>query len=387
MAYRKIGAIVDSYDWSSEPNVAANIAAQENIHVITITVTESGYYLLDNGQLDVTAAPVVEGICHGTGDCIYTYLRSALHARRQRQGKAITILSCDNLPDNGRQLHAGFTQFLLACDDAELLSWMEKNTAFPNTMVDRITPKIDSEHAIEVQKKFAENDQLTVMSEDFIQWVIEDNYHQPFPPLALVGAEIVNDIEPYKKAKIRILNGAHTIVAYFAALRGYQTYDEAMRDTDLEALFLGYELEEAVPSIGDSPIDLRAYTDTVKKRFSNANIADATVRICSDGASKFSTFILPILKERYENRQSPYYCIQGVASWYVFMRHVNTGSIHVDYNDVKWDSLVPLLDEGAEVAFAECEWIWGDLPVNYPLFIRDLLQAIRVISTQYPLNT
>lgn len=380
--YQQIGSIIATYDWTSKPDTAAEIAADEHIHLITITVTESGYYLLENNQLDASAPAVVAGL-EGQGSCIYTYLRAALNARRVAGGEPITVLCCDNLRDNGHLLQFGFKQFLLAANDYDLLTWIDKNVTFPCCMVDRITPRVDSKHAEDVQQTFGVNDQLTVMSEPFIQWVIEDNFAGLKPPLERVGVQFVEDVVPYEDAKIRLLNAGHTIIAYLAALKGYEVYDQGMADSELSRLFFNYESSEAIPAITDSPIDLYAYLDIIKERFSNAYIGDSVARICADGVSKFPIFVLPTIRGCYAQGIAPTYALQGIASWYVFMRLYEKGQIPFDYIEPKWDFVEPFLKPGCEYLFAENPELWGDVPEKYPQFVNQLCDAIDVMQLRF----
>jgi len=320
--YQEINAILATYDWANNPAAAANIVANDSVHLVTMTVTESGYYLLDNGQLDR----------------IYTYLRAALNSRRENNGKAITLLCCDNLRHNGQYLKSGFEQFLKACDDHVLLSWIDDNVSFPSCMV----------------------------------------------ALERVGVSIVDDVEAYEDAKIRILNAGHTIVAYLAALRGYSTYDEAIVDAELDELFSGFQSAEVIPAIPNSPIDLNAYSQTVKLRFSNKNISDSIARICADGVSKFSLFILVTLQGSYQRGVVPHHALKGIAAWYVFMCHVVKGSIAFDYIEPKWDDVQQYLSPKGEQSFVQSEMIWGSLPKDYPEFSQQLLDAIASTKARFP---
>lgn len=383
VAYEEIGSIFASYDWSKDKLQAAQVAAEDNIQIISMTVTEGGYYLFDDNTLDLSAEPIKQGL-KGEGDCIYTYLRAALTIRKENGGKPVTLLSCDNLLHNGKKLKAGFEQFLSACDDNDLLAWVKQNTTFPSSMVDRITPRMEEEHSIDVQEKFGVNDKLTIMSESFIQWVIEDDFAGEKPALGLVGADIVSNVTPYEDAKIRILNGGHTVVAYLAALKSYETFDQGMGDSEINELLSGYHTNEVLPTVGETPVDLHKYKDVTKSRFSNKNIADAVARICADGASKFPIFILVTLESAYAQGIMPESALKGVASWYVFMRHVAKGKIGFSYVEPKWESLLPLLSEGQEKAFAESAMLWGELPKNHPKFTEQLLEAIHVMNERFP---
>ncbi|EGG94109.1 Mannitol-1-phosphate/altronate dehydrogenase [gamma proteobacterium IMCC1989] len=382
-SFREIGSILTTYDWSVDQLVAANIVGSEYVHMITLTVSESGYYLFDDGALDLNSPPIKEGVHHGSGSSIYTYLRAALTVRRDLGGAPITVLSCDNLRHNGDKLKSGFEQFLRACSDDALLAWVAVNVTFPNCMVDRITPRMEPSHALEVREKFNVDDQLTVMSESFVQWVIEDKFAGKRPPLELVGVEVVKDIEPYEEAKIRILNGAHTVVAYLAALKSYETFDAAIRDPELYELLSGYQLKEVIPTMDNSPIDLVKYSEVVKQRFLNKNIADSIARICADGVSKFSIFILITLKNTYAKGIVPHNVIRGVASWYVFMQHVDKQKIPFFYGEPKWEFIQPLLELGCAVKFSESSILWGDLPIKHPEFVFSLVDEINNISDRF----
>lgn len=382
--YLEIGSILSSYDWTVDPEGAASVASNDAIHMITMTVTESGYYLFEDGSLDLSSPHIIEGL-KGKGSCIYTYLRAALNLRREREGGLITLLSCDNLRDNGKKLKSGFQQFLLACEDKDLLSWVDKNVTFPCCVVDRITPRLDPKHASEVQEMFDVDDHLTVVGESFSQWVIENNFAGKAPRFDLAGVEVVDDVSPYEEAKIRILNGGHTILAYLAALKGYTTYDEGMCDPELNEFFIDYQLNDVIPAIETSPIDLDAYSDMVKIRFSNKNIADSVSRICADGVNKFSIFILVTLEAAYSKRIVPKYALQGVASWYVFMRHVKEKRIPFEYVEPNWSVVEASLEEGGEMLFARNTVLWGNLPEIYPNFIDNLLSAIDAMKGRFPI--
>ena len=381
--YHEINSILASYDWSSDADAAAAIVAEKSVHVVTMTVTESGYYLSDDGVLDVSAEPVAEGL-KGQGSCIYTYLRAALNLRMKNNGDPITLLCCDNLRHNGDHLKTGLTQFLEACGDHELMAWIESNATFPCCMVDRITPRIEKMHSEDVKERFGLNDELTVLSEDFTQWIIEEKFAGPFPPLNLVGAQLVEDVEPYEEAKIRILNGGHTIVAYFAALKGYRTYDAGILDEELSEFFTLFQNDEVIPALGDSPIKLDEYSQTVKSRFSNQNISDSIARICMDGVSKFSIFILVTLINTYKRGDVPHQTIKGIATWYVFMKHVDKGLIDFEYVEPKWDLVQDYIKAGGEKAFVESELIWGSLPKDFPVFGEHLLEAIAIMTERFP---
>ncbi|MGY0400198.1 MAG: mannitol dehydrogenase family protein, partial [Ostreibacterium sp.] len=352
----------------------------------SMTITESGYYLLDNSLLDLQAEPVAKGLNSSSGSCIYTYLRAALNQRMWADAGPVTLLCCDNLCDNGGKLKSGLTQFLQAAKDETLLQWISVHVSFPCCMVDRITPRMDAKHAKDVQQRFSLQDEVTVMAEDFIQWVIEDNFAGQKPALDRVGVTFVENVEAYEEAKIRVLNGGHLILAYLAALKGYDTYDQAIKDAELSELFDDYETNEVIPAIDNSPINLFEYRDMIKQRFGNANISDSVARICMDGVSKYPIYILPTIVGNYQLGVTPNAALQGVASWYVFMRHVLAGNIPFDYIEPMWNWVKPMLLEGKEKEFARSSVLWGSLPEESSSFVSHLTEAINKMMDRFPIH-
>ena len=202
----------------------------------------------------------------------------------------------------------------------------------------------------------------------------------------MVGVEIVNDVEPYEDAKIRVLNGGHTILTYLAALKGHHTYDAGILDPELREFFRAYETEEVILAIGASPIDLAAYRDIIEALFLNQHIGDTVERICMDGVSKFPIFVLPTMKGTVDRGLVPIHSIHGIASWYVFMRRAGAGMIPFRYVEPKWDWISPMLARGQEERFAREAGLWGDIPDRCPEFVTRLVAEIaqldRVFSDQ-----
>jgi D-arabinitol 4-dehydrogenase len=246
--------------------------------------------------------------------------------------------------------------------------------------------RIDPRHSDDVVKRFGVSDAVTVMGESFSHWALEDPFANGRPPLEMVGVEIVNDVEPYEDAKIRVLNGGHTILIYLAALKGHHTYDTGILDPELREFFRAYETEEVIPAIGDSPIDLAAYRDIIESRFLNQHIGDTVERICMDGVSKFPIFVLPTMKGKVDRGLVPIHSIHGIASWYVFMRRAGAGMIPFRYVEPKWDWISPMLARGQEERFAREADLWGDISDRCPEFVTRLVAEIaqldRVFSDQ-----
>ena len=302
-------------------------------------------------------------------------------------GGPITIACCDNLQENGVMLQHCFIQYLNALNNEKLLNWVSENTSFPSSMVDRITPKIDLQELQEIQRMFNRQDDCSVFSEDFIQWVIEDNFAGIRPPLDEVGVEIVDDVEPYENTKIRILNGGHTVLAYLGVLKGYETFDSAIRDSELSDFFDGIQSEEIIPSLPiNSPVDYERYLLTTKRRFENKHLPDFLSRICMDGATKFPIFLLPTIEWHLLKGVTPEYSIKAIASWYIFLCKVITNEISFEYIEPKWNLLKLFLADDKEESFASSEELWGSIPRVYPNFSKRLVEEIKAMKVRYKVN-
>ena len=382
--FRLVRAHKEFFDWSQRAAAAEDIVADAGVQVLSLTVTESGYCLADDGGLDLGNLEVRAEL-EGTGkSSIYAYLRAALGKRRAAGGRPLTVLCCDNLRENGTMLQRNLAQYLTAAGELELAAWVSDRVSFPCSMVDRITPRPDARHAREVSERFGIGDDFTIHCERFRQWVIDDRFVGPRPDLDAAGAELVEDVRPYEEAKIRILNGAHLGLAYLAALRGFETYDAALRDPALNAFFDELTLTEVLPSLdGATPVDLPAYRDSVKRRFLNRSIADRIARIAMDGVSKFPVFLLPTIRACFARGVIPGSAITSVASWYVFLRRLETGRLRFDYVDPKLPMIRPLLGKGREEEFARLTGLWGDTARHHPEFVREVCTRISELEAKY----
>ena len=382
--FRMVRAHKTFFDWSHAPGGAEDILAADGVRALSVTATESGYCLGEDGALDL-GHPEIRAELQGTErSSIYAYLRAALAKRRTARGRPLTVLCCDNLRENGTLLRRNLERYLAAAGESGLASWVSDCVSFPCSMVDRITPRPDARHAREVAERFGIEDDFTIHCERFTQWVIGDEFVGGRPDLDAAGAELVEDVHPYEEAKIRILNGAHLALAYLAALRGFETYDAALRDPTLNAFFDALTTTEILPSLdGATPVDLPAYRDSVKRRFLNRSIADRLTRIAMDGASKFPIFLLPTIRGCFARGIVPRFALTSVASWYVFLRRLVTGSIEFDYVDPKLPIIRPLLDAGREEEFARLASFWGDTPRRHPEFVRELCERIAELDAKY----
>ena len=372
-------------EWAAEREMAEQALNQSSVHVVTITVTESGYALDDEGGLDAAAPHIAAELAGGDGATVYAYLARALANRAGGVNLPITILCCDNIRANGVMLRRNLLAYLRLSGRNDMAEWVEAHATFPCSMVDRITPRATPELAAEVARQFPAYAAAPVNGETFIQWVLEDDFAGAFPDLAAAGVEVVGNVHPYEEAKIRILNGGHTGLAYLGALAGWRTFDQAMADPRLRAHFDALQAEDIIPALpAGIPFDTTAYAAEVANRFCNAAIEDQLERICMDGFAKMAIFIRPTLAARLAAGHTPRRAYASIAAWRLFARRAADGVTEIPYHEPNIDALAPLLADGAEEDFATNAQLWADLPGEYPTFAPDLIAALKEMEASWP---
>lgn len=383
VALRRVRAHVQFEDWASGREQAEDILSEASVHLVTITVTESGYYTDPLGDLNEADATIAAEISGDDAQSVYGYLRAALTRRVTSTGAPLTIACCDNIRQNGKMLHRNFLAYLKACGDDELHAWVSENVAFPCSMVDRITPRSPEELGLELTELVGQDVTSPIMTEDFTQWVLQDSAAAVMPDLRQAGVTVTPDVDPYEETKIRVLNGGHTALSYLAALEGVETFDAAMRVPHLNEHFHNFETKEVLPAITiDLPFSKQDYLAAIARRFNNQAIGDTIARICADGMVKFPIFIRPTLEGCLRQGIVPVYAIRSIASWYVFSQHVAAGKIPFKYVEPSWDILKDLLGTGA---FLTNRQLWGELPETYPEFVETLRHEISELETSWPI--
>lgn len=372
---------------SFEPTLAALIAvaAQPTTRIISFTVTEAGYYLDAENMLDTSIADVSTDLAlarkHLPGSTIYGVLTAILRQRMLLNSGAVTLLNCDNLRHNGDRSRNGILQFITLLGDAELLAWVNANTTSPNAMVDRITPRPTADIAQRVLKTTGWADAAPVMAESFIQWVIEDNFCAGRPAWEKVGVEMVASVAPYEEAKIRLLNAAHSCIAWAGTLVGYQFIHEGTHDAVIRKFAFDYATNDVIPVLNTpentSPIDLAAYRDVVLDRFSNPAICDTNQRVAMDGYSKIPGFIVPTIRERLARDESIASVAILPALFLAYLQRWHKGKISYVYQDQAMNSeATHAMCESTEPIAVYCADVvlWGEL-ANDPRLLAALRQA------------
>lgn len=382
VALRRVRAHVDFADWSADRSGSEVLLSRPSVHLVTITVTESGYYTDPNGDLNPNDPVMAAEINGAPATSVYGYLRAALSARKASIGTPLTIACCDNIRQNGKMLARNLAAYLTACGDAELAAWVASNVAFPCSMVDRITPRSPAALSTELTALIGKDVASPIMAEDFIQWVLQDSAAAPMPDLTQAGVTVTGDVDPYEETKIRVLNGGHTALTYLAALEGIETFDGAMRVAHLHAHFQGFETKEVLPALTlDLPFSKADYLASIDRRFGNRAIGDTVARISADGMAKFPIFIRPTLEGCFQQGILPVHTIRSIASWYVFARHVQAGKIPFEYVEPSWDDLAAMLGQDSFITSVQ---LWGDIPATYPEFAVTLRNQIAELESKWP---
>lgn len=365
-----------------EPSLAGLIAraVDPSTRIISFTVTEAGYYLDPNNQLDASLSDITDDLAAvkagQPGSTIYGALAVMLKARMQKNAGPVTLLCCDNLRHNGDRSRCGLLQFIEKLEDKALLAWVKANTTSPNDMVDRITPRPAPAVAERVLAATGWADQVPVMGESFIQWVVEDNFCAGRPDWETVGVEMVGSVAPYEEAKIRLLNATHSCIAWAGTLVGYQYIHEGTQDAVIRKFAYDYVTDDVIPVLSPSPIDLAAYRDVVLDRFGNPAICDTNQRVAMDGYSKIPGFITPTFRERLARGESIASVAMLPALFLAYLQRWHRGEISYTYQDQAMDpASAHAVCEAADPVAAYCAdpVLWGELASN-----PKVLSAIRV---------
>jgi D-arabinitol 4-dehydrogenase len=292
----------DALPWTPDLGELLAVGAAPSTRIVSFTVTEAGYQLDSEGRLDAASAEVSRALgdtlAGRPGTSIYSVLAAILRLRRERDAGPLTLLCCDNLRHNGRRVQRALRAYLALAGDAGLIAWMDANTSFPNTMVDRITPVPSPALLERVRAATGHEDLAAVGCERYIQWVIEDSFCNGRPAWERAGAELVRAVEPYEEAKIRVLNATHSAIAWAGSLAGYRFIDEALADTRIRRLAHAWITDAVLDCLRPSPIELEAYRDQVLERFAGSAIQDTVERVLSDSFSKLPGFVAPTLRDR-----------------------------------------------------------------------------------------
>ncbi len=353
---RVIDALQDVLVAPEDPEEILRRMADPAVRLVTLTVTEKGYcHNPATGMLNPDHPDIRADLAGDLPKSTLGFIVRALERRRAAGRRPFTILSCDNLPNNGR-LVRGVVLDLARRIDADLAAWIEAEGRFPSSMVDRIVPATKPEDIEKVQALAEYYDAAPVIHEPFRQWVIEDDFVDDMrPDLGAVGVQMVDDVTPYEHMKLRMLNGAHSSLAYIGYLSGHETIADATGDPVLAAFVNRLWVQEIIPALTPPPgVDLTGYADQLLARFRNPSIRHRTWQIAMDGSQKLLQRILSTLSENLDaGRPSPGLHL-AVAAWMRYVGGVDESGNPIDVQDPLAEMLRAISDDhaGAEVARA-----------------------------------
>jgi len=321
ISYQVIGALREILVAPQEPENVLNRLSAPTTRVVTITVTEKGYCLDAKGALDTTHTDIQSDLrAPQLPTSLIGYLVEGLRRRRAAGSEPLTLISCDNLTDNGTRLSRAVCQ-LAELRDPSLARWIEDHASFPRTMVDSITPATTDALRERVKGVLGMEDRWPVQRESFVQWVLEDRLAVGGPDWASAGVIVTDDVAAYDHAKLRLLNGAHSSLAYLGLLAGHETVADAMKDERLCSLVTTMMKEDVRPTLRTPRgLDLDAYIDAILRRFRNPAIRHALAQIAWDGSQKLPFRLLGTIADNLEaGRPIERLCIP-VAGWMHFVR-------------------------------------------------------------------
>jgi fructuronate reductase len=339
---------------------------------VTITVTEAGYLRGADGHLDTGQGVVAADLealrsdPRGPVASLPAKLVAGLLARRATEAGALTVLSCDNLPENGAVTKT-VVQDLAAEVDDTLPGWIDNHIDFATSMVDRITPHTtDADRAL-VQQACGYVDAAPVPTEPFSEWVVSGGFPAGRPRWEEAGATLVADVEPFERRKLSMLNGSHSMLAYAGSIRGYQTIDEAIADTACRSWVETF-WDEASRHLALPASNLASYRAALLTRFANPQMRDQLARIAADGSAKLPVRTLPTLRAERSAGRIPTGCATTIAAWVLHLRGLGA----------------PIKDPGAAAAREAANS--GELPLAVPAVLnvlepglggdQDLVQAV-----------
>lgn len=389
---RVIGSLVEYLHAPTDLEAVLERLADPAIRILTLTVTEGGYNVSrTDGSFDLTAPGVAADLAPGAVPrTVFGVVTAALARRRERGVPPFTVLSCDNLQGNGEVARTAFTTFASALDE-ELGSWMRESVRFPSSMVDRITPVTAEADIVENDDALGVHDAWPVIAEPFEQWAIEDDFPTGRPPWEQVGAQLVDDVEPYEHMKLRLLNSTHQAIAYLGYLAGHRYAHETMGDPRIVSLLRRYWTEEARPTLPPVPgVDLQEYTDTLEERYGNEHVRDTLARLCADSSNRIPPWLVPVVRDRLAQDGPVHCCAAVIAAWARYAEGVDEQGEPIAVVDALQDRVMAAAraqlpveqgGTGDDLAFLRDRSLFGDL-VDDDRFTTPYRQALSLLHAR-----
>ncbi|SMB86285.1 mannitol dehydrogenase family protein [Deinococcus hopiensis] len=377
---RVIGAIVEFLFAPDAPEAVIERLAAPTTRIVSLTVTEGGYSVNNaTGEFDPSGADLQHDLAAGAvPKTVFGFITEGLRRRRERGLEPFTVLSCDNMQGNGHVTRHALTAFA-RLKDPELGEWIAAEVAFPNSMVDRITPATTDQVREELSATYGVEDGWPVVAETFTQWVLEDRFTLGRPPLETVGVQVVEDVEPYELMKLRLLNASHQAMSYLGLLAGYEYVHEVCWHPLFIEFLLRYMAREATPTLQPVPgIDLAAYQQELIARFASHAVQDTLLRLIVDSSERIPKFLLPVVREQLDSGGEVRHAALVIASWSLYLEGAGQGDRPVP--DVRAPLLITAAQREAEQpgSFLNVKEVFGDLGLNVRFRAEYLIQRMNL---------
>lgn len=353
---------------------------EPQVEIVSLTITEKGYCIDPaTGTLDLTHPRIRHDIdSPGEPHSAPGILVEALSRRRERGLLPFTVLSCDNIPDNGHVVKNAVLGMAEKRDPA-LAMWIREHVSFPGTMVDRIVPAATDETLDEISRALGVADPCGISCEPFIQWVIEDRFVAGRPAWETAGVQLVTDVRPWEEMKLRMLNGSHSFLAYLGYLSGFQHISECMQDEAFREAAYQLMMREQAPTLSITDVDLQRYAGSLIARFANPALKHKTWQIAMDGSQKLPQRMLAGVRIHLERGSAWPLLALGIAGWMRYVCGVDDAGAPIDVRDPLSDKirlLVANVGENEKVAnLLTLQEVFGsDLPKN-PAFVQAIETA------------
>jgi mannitol 2-dehydrogenase len=373
------GAMIDFLKPGDPAAIIARLA-DPAIRIVSMTITEGGYYIDPATQAFSATHPDIaaDAANPAAPKTVFGLILAGLRARRAAGIAPFTVMSCDNIPGNGHVTQNAVVGLARLIEPA-FADWVAANVAFPNGMVDRITPATSDRERKLLADNFGIEDAWPVFCEDFKQWVVEDHFPAGRPALEKVGVQFVDDVAPFELMKIRILNGGHATIAYPGALMDIHFVHEAMENDLIRRFLHKVEHDEIIPIVPPVPATvLEDYYQLIDRRFANPKIGDTIARLCLDGSNRQPKFILPSARDRLAQGRSVTGLALVSALWCRYCYGETDSGKPIAPNDESWDRLQNLARKAKAdpKAWLTMDDIFGDLAQN-PAYVDAFTSALR----------
>ena len=315
-AIKEMLHVAEDYD-----AILARIASPQT-RVISFTITEGGYNVDYSNNTFIWGTPAVQSdlLKNGVPKTVFRVLAEGLKKRMMENSTPVVLMSCDNVQHNGDILRLALLEFLRRFDPS-LIAWVEQHVAFVKTMVDRITPATTPKQKDDFSKASGFNDDCLVVCEDFFQWIVEREPALAGIPLQQMGATLVEDVAPYEKMKLRLLNGGHSLTGLLGYAMGYNYIHEAILDETINAFYRRYCSVEVIPTLDELPdVSYVVYVKQLVSRFSNPMINDNVGRIILGSSDKLPKFVLPVISDQLKKGTGAIqFGVLILAGWYYYL--------------------------------------------------------------------